>query len=97
MGQDGPGAWWLLGELDVAGVPEVQARLVGVDGDVDLDCSGLTFIDASGLRLFVAVDNACQDRGAKLAIVNPSRCVIRLLVLTGLDAGLGVRCENSAR
>ena len=41
-----PGSLRLLGELDAAGVPEVWARLVGVDGDVELDCAGLTFIDA---------------------------------------------------
>ena len=51
----------LLGELDLAGVPEVWAELAGVDGDVELDCSGLTFIDAAGLRLFVAVQR-CVSR-----------------------------------
>ena len=44
-----------MGELDAVGVPAVWARLVGVDGDVELDCAGLTFIDASGVRLFVAL------------------------------------------
>ena len=58
-------------------------RLTGVEGDVTLDCSGLTFLDSSGLALFVATQRACRARGAKLVIVNPSRCVIRLLELTG--------------
>ncbi len=86
----------LLGELDLASLPEVWARLDGTDGDVELDCAGLTFIDATGLRLFVAVEAACQARGAKLSIVSPSRCVVRLLELTGFDAVLDVRAESSA-
>ena len=93
--QERPGSLRLLGELDAAGVPAVSARLVGVDGDVELDCAGLTFIDASGVRLFVAVQAACQARGAKLSIVNPSRCLIRLVELTGLEAMLDVRAESS--
>ena len=86
----------LFGELDIASVCDVWARLDGREGDVELDCAGLTFIDASGLRLFVAAQAACEARGAKLTIVNPSRCVVRLLALTGLDAVLGVRAESSA-
>ena len=91
-----PGSLRLLGELDAAGVPEVWAQLAAVDGDVELDCAGLTFIDASGVRLFVAVRAACEARGARLSIVNPSRCVIRLVELTGLDTMLDMRAVSSA-
>ena len=93
--RDGPGRLRLAGELDMAGVPEVWARLAGEGGDVELDCSGVTFIDASGLHLFVRVHRACEARGATLAIVDPSWYVIRLLALTGLDAVLGVPAESS--
>jgi anti-anti-sigma factor len=84
--QDGSGVWHLCGELDAEGVPELSGRLSGVDGDVTLDCSGLTFLDSSGLALFVATHHACRARGAKLVIVMPSRCVIRLLELTNLSS-----------
>jgi anti-sigma B factor antagonist len=65
-------------------------------GDVELDCSGLTFLDASGLRVILAAHRACQARDAMLTIVDPSRCVVRLLALTGLDAVLGSQAESSA-
>ena len=94
--QEEPGKLRLLGELDLAGVPEVWARLAGVTGDVELDGAGLTFIDAAGLRLFVAIHAGCEARGARLSIVNPSRSVIRLVDLTGLAATLDVRTESSA-
>ena len=94
--QERPGKLRLLGELDLAAVPEVWARLVGVDGDVELDGAGLTFIDASGLGLFVAIQASCRARGARLSIVNPSQCVVRLVDLSGLAATLDVRAESSA-
>ena len=92
-----PGVVRLVGELDVAGAPEVRARLEGLDGDVEIDCSGLTFIDSSGLGLFVAVHRACDARGAKLMIVDPSPRVSQLLELTGLNAVLDVRRNGSAQ
>jgi anti-sigma B factor antagonist len=92
-----PGAVRLVGELDLAGVPVVQARLEGLNGNVELDCSGLTFIDSSGLGLFVAVHRACRARGAELMIVDPSPRVTQLLELTGLDTVLAVRRNGTAR
>jgi anti-sigma B factor antagonist len=92
-----PGVVRLVGGLDVAGVPDVRARVDGLDGDLEIDCSGLTFIDASGLGLFVAIHRACDARGAKLMIVDPSPRVVQLLELTGLDAVLDVRRNGSAR
>jgi len=80
----------------MAGAPEVQARVASMTGDVELDCSGLTFLDASGLRVLVAAHRDCQARGAMLTIVDPARCVVRLLASTGLDAVLGGRAESSA-
>jgi stage II sporulation protein AA (anti-sigma F factor antagonist) len=94
--QDGQGVWYLRGELDADGVPQLSDRLIGVEGDVTLDCSGLTFLDSSGLALFVTTHRACRARGAKLAIVNPSPCVIRLLELTGLSTLLTVPSARSA-
>ena len=93
---DGPGGWHLCGELDAAGVPELRDRLTGMEGDVTLDCSGLTVLDSSGLALFVATHHACEARGARLVIVNPSRCVIRLLELTGLSTLLAMPSARSA-
>jgi len=87
----------LSGELDLAAVAAVGRRVLEVDGDLELECSGLTFIDASGLRLLVAIHRGCEGRGGQLAIVNPARCVLRLLTLTGLDGVLTVRQANVAR
>lgn len=82
----GPSRLALLGELDVAGVPDLEEQLASCDGDVVLDCSGLTFVDASGVGSFVRARNACLKRGVTFALVEPSACVVRVLAVTGLDA-----------
>jgi anti-anti-sigma factor len=88
VARDGVGRLRLFGELDAAVVPQVRACLVGVDGDIEIDCSGLSFMDAAGLGLFVELHAECRARSAQLAITNPSRCVVRLLELGGLDSVL---------
>lgn len=82
----GPSRLALVGELDVAAVAEVEAQLAGCDGDMVLDCSALTFVDAAGLGFFVRTRNACEARGVNFALVGPARCLVRLLTITGLDA-----------
>ncbi len=79
----------------MATAPNVRARLAGVDGDVELDCAGLTFIDSAGISLFVEIHHACVARGAKLTVVNAPRCVTRLLALTGVDRLFDVRSEGT--
>ena len=94
--QDGAGRLRLRGELDVATAPQLQACLSTVEGDVEVDCGAVTFIDLDGLRVLVTSQRCGQDRGTNLRIVNPSSCVVRLLGLTGFDTVLDVRTESSA-
>jgi anti-anti-sigma factor len=82
------------GEFDLAGVPRLLSVLARLDGDVELDCSGLTFIDAAGLGTLVKAHEACAARGARLVVVDPSRAVTRLLRLVGLDTVLHVRSRD---
>jgi len=88
VARDGGGRLRLFGELDAFEVRRVRACLAGVDGDVELDCSGLSFIDAACLGLFVELNAECRARSAKLLIIDPSPCVVKLLELTGLDVVL---------
>jgi anti-anti-sigma factor len=79
------------GELDLATVPRLLSTLERLDGDVDVDCSGLHFIDAAGLGAFVKAHHACAARGARLVVVDPSPAVVRLLRLVELDTVLHLR------
>src|SRR6188472_1085934 len=83
--QRGVGGWRLVGELDAFEAPALRTRFAEMGGDVELDCSGLTFVDVAGLRALVALRAGCQARGAKLSIVHPSRRLVRLVELTDLE------------
>jgi anti-anti-sigma factor len=87
--------WKLVGELDIATALTARARLRELDGDIEVDGSGLTFVDAAGANLFVELHRLCACRGAKLVLVNPSPCMERLFELCGLDEMFNVRFDGS--
>jgi len=97
VARDGGGRLRLFSELDAFEVPRLRACLEGIDGDVELECSGLSFIDAAGLGLLVDLDTERRARSARLLIINPSRCVVKVLELTGLDSVLTAHPETPAR
>ncbi len=77
------------GELDLAWSERFAATLRSVDasaGVVVLDLGGLTFLDASGLRVLLEAKRAL---GARLALLPGPAHVQRLFTLTGTDAALG--------
>lgn len=84
----------LIGELDMAGAPRLEAALEGLDGDVEFDCSGLEFIDAAGLRAFQKAQEGCAARGCKLVLLDPSPAVDRLLEMVQLDTLFLIRQEK---
>ena len=79
------------GELDVAGVSPLVSVLSDQDGEVELDCSGLSFIDAAGVGAIVRAHHACEARGTKLVLLDPSDAVVRVLRLVKLDTVLHIR------
>lgn len=83
----------LSGELDVASTSELQARLREGDvasGDLNMDLSQLSFIDASGLHALVAAYRGASQRGQRLRVTRTSPSLERLLALTGARALLGL-------
>jgi anti-anti-sigma factor len=81
----------LIGELDLAAAPRLESELAGLDGDVELDCSGLEFIDAAGLAALLRAREACAAGGWTLVLVDPGPAVDRLLQLVELDTVLLIR------
>jgi anti-sigma B factor antagonist len=78
----------LLGELDMIGAPEVEARLrqLAREGvSVRLDLSGLTFMDSTGVRVLFGAAKDVDGVGPQLEIVRPVGEVWRVIELTGLQ------------
>jgi anti-anti-sigma factor len=87
----------LRGELDVASYDAAAtavASLFDATGDVTLDLSELTFVDSSGIRLFIRLQKALGTRGA-LILRSPMPHVAYILEISGLPS-IGVRLEGTA-
>ena len=52
---------------------------------VRLDLSSIERIDAAGLATLVSLYSAAWKEGHEFAVVNPTRCVARILAIVGLD------------
>lgn len=50
-----------------------------------VDGAGVTFCDAGGVRALASADALARGLGRRLVVRRSSRCLRRLLVLTGLD------------
>jgi anti-anti-sigma factor len=81
----------LRGELDIATAEAVAKRLRLLrerHESVLLDLDGLTFIDASGVRLVLAAAEDSRRDGWTFAVTHGSHQVRRVFVLLGLNRHL---------
>jgi anti-anti-sigma factor len=77
----------LAGELDLAGqgaFSDAMASEVGLEGDLTLDLSALTFIDSTGIQAIIHAAQKLDDRG-RLILRAPGRTVMRVFELVRLD------------
>lgn len=78
----------LSGEVDIYTASElkktVTAALDEKLGDIEFDCSKLTYIDSTGLGVLIGFLKKL-DQQYKIIIKNPKNNIIKLLKITGLD------------
>jgi anti-anti-sigma factor len=78
----------LIGELDLDAVPELRKAFADPDiadrPEVVVDCSGLSFIDSSGLSVLLAEHKRLAQKGSRLVIRSPQPGPLRVLEITGL-------------
>jgi stage II sporulation protein AA (anti-sigma F factor antagonist) len=93
---DGPEALvHVAGEIDAATAPTLGEAL---DAAIDqgmrtvvIDAAEITFIDSSGLSVFVAAHKRLKAAGGELVMSAASAAVRRLLGIAGLDRVITVR------
>jgi anti-sigma B factor antagonist len=78
----------VIGELDIATVPRFTARMGelargGHLREVVMDLSGLTFIDAGGLRALVQLRSRLEQQHARLVLDSVPPQMRRLLPIIG--------------
>lgn len=84
----------LEGELDIATVPELRERLLGLLGPgvrlLIIDLSGVSFCDVAGLAVLIGTQRRATARGIVLRLAAPRPQVVKLLHITGLDHRLTI-------
>jgi anti-anti-sigma factor len=78
---DGPASFRLVGELDIASVPETETELAQAlerDGELVLDTTDLRFLDSQGLRMLIRLGERAQELGSSVKVLNCSSQVRRL-------------------
>lgn len=82
----------LSGEIDLFTGPALRGRLADVltsSGSLlILDLSGVSFCDASGLAVLIAIQQRAAPMGITLALAAPRPFMSKLLHVTGLDRSL---------
>jgi anti-sigma B factor antagonist len=89
----------LVGELDLDTAPELTRVLDPLldDGpqEVIVECSGLGFIDSSGIADIVAAHKRLQSRGAHLTIRSLQPQALKIFAAVGLIEFLNVETEHA--
>jgi anti-sigma B factor antagonist len=77
----------LSGEIDALNCDEIESTIVAATlcwEQIVIDINDVAFCCSSGLSMFVRCQQAASERGAQLALVNPSPPVQRVIEVTGL-------------
>jgi anti-sigma B factor antagonist len=80
----------VTGDVDADTAPLIARALAKLSGSVELDMSGVDFLDSSGLRILIGTHQSLEQRDSVLRIVDPSPAVLRIFQLTNVDGYLHI-------
>jgi anti-sigma B factor antagonist len=82
----------LAGELDMATAPRVEEAIAAVLAkgarDVIVDLSGLAFVDSSGLRVLITLNDRAAAEAWTLGLIRPSAPSLSVFQITGAEENL---------
>jgi anti-sigma B factor antagonist len=85
--KDGKRVALLEGRFDTASTPEAEEALQPLysseNQDIILDCSELTYISSSGLRIFLSVLKTTKDKGCQVYLSGLSNDIRHIFTMTG--------------
>ena len=82
----------LFGELDASTTDDLKTviePIIQTQGDIEVDCAELTFMDSSGLHVLLGAAQALGSEG-RVIVRNPTSTVRRVLSLSGVERGGGI-------
>jgi anti-sigma B factor antagonist len=92
---DGHARVRFIGELDMAAVEQTHDEAIevldGTAGPVVIDLTGLTFCDASGIRLLLQLDAETKGRGRTMVLLHPTPFLSRVFDAAGISESLTIK------
>ena len=82
-----------VGEIDLDTKRELESALMDLCADqrrLELDLSGVSFIDSTGLGVLLSARNLCAESGGMLTLHAPSEKVRRTFEMAGLSAAFTI-------
>ncbi|HEY8350729.1 MAG TPA: STAS domain-containing protein [Clostridiales bacterium] len=80
---------FVSGEIDIYNAQQFKEKIYQAvensKGDVSIDCSGLNYLDSTGLGVFVGALKKAKQDDRNIHIVNIKDNIKKLFVITGLD------------
>ena len=81
----------VAGEIDAHTAQKItEAVERASEGSLEIDLSGVDFVDSSGLRALIEAHQQFQASGRSLTLVQPSAVVTRLFDISGVGDYLNV-------
>jgi anti-anti-sigma factor len=84
----------LVGALDIATIPALRERLLGVLGLAArlliVDLSGVSFCDVAGLAMLIGTQRYADGQGITIRLAAPRPQLSKLLRTTGLDRSFAI-------
>jgi anti-sigma B factor antagonist len=85
--QNGVVTAYLKGRLDTLAAQEVSEQLDGLtesaSGTIILDCTEMSYISSSGLRIFLTLRKAAAEKGGKVIVRGISNNIRSVFMMTG--------------
>jgi anti-sigma B factor antagonist len=85
----------LIGEIDMTNVDDALAWIRDAADTtgcsrLEIDLSGLEFIDSAGVRMLIRARDHTLSRGAEMAVTKPRDMIYDVLELCGVASALGL-------
>lgn len=78
---------FLSGRLDTPAsleiAPQMNALAADAGGTIILDCTELSYISSSGLRIFITLRKAAAEKGGRVIVSNISNEIRSVFMMTG--------------
>jgi anti-sigma B factor antagonist len=80
---------FVSGEVDIYTAQSFKDKVYSIvekaDNDIIIDCTGLNYIDSTGLGIFVGALKKAKLTGKSICLENIKDNIKKLFVITGLD------------